>query len=69
MQDADQLLLGNPEVKGVTVDDDGEVTALGYFVVKAKSISNTTTVQMPVRVTDAWGYKKTQDVPVKIKMN
>ena len=46
-----------------------KVAEKGYILIKAKSISQTTTVEMPVTVTDAWGYTKTQNVPVTIKMN
>lgn len=41
----------------------------GWFTVKGNAISNTVDVKMPVTVVDAWGYKKTVEVPVTIKKN
>ena len=58
-------------VEAATAEEENEekLAEKGYILVKAKSISNTTTVQLPVTVEDAWGYTKKQEVPVKIKMN
>lgn len=47
----------------------GAVEITGWFTVKGDAISNTVEVKMPVTVEDAWGYKKTVDVPVTIKKN
>ena len=74
----------NPQIKtvGLGQDDDkyiDKITAYpatstkdgvadGYFVVKGRSLSNTQTVQVPVTVTDAWGYKLQVNVPVTIQV-
>ena len=74
----------NPQIKtvGLGQDDDkyiDKITAYpatltkdgvadGYFVVKGRSLSNTQTVQVPVTVTDAWGYKLQVKVPVTIQV-
>ena len=74
----------NPQIKtvGLGQDDDkyiDKVTAHpaistkdgvvnGYFVVQGRSLSNTQTVQVPVTVTDAWGYKLEVKVPVTIQV-
>ena len=74
----------NPQIKtvGLGQDDDkyiDKITAYpatstkdgvadGYFVVQGRSLSNTQTVQVPVTVTDAWGYKLQVKVPVTIQV-
>ena len=70
----------NPQIKTVEIgkDDDNYIdnvtaypavstkdgVANGYFVVKGRSLSNTQEVELPVTVTDAWGY--TLKVPVSV---
>ena len=49
-----------------TSTKDGVVN--GYFVVQGRSLSNTQTVQVPVKVTDAWGYILKVNVPVTIQV-
>ena len=49
--------------------DNNGVVITGWFTVKGDAISNTVDVKMPVTVEDAWGYKKTVEVPVTIKKN
>ena len=60
-------------IKSVTAEpatkDSNGSTVKGYFLVTAKSLSNTETVQMPVTVKDVWGYTKTDNVPVTIQKN
>ena len=74
----------NPQIKtvGLRQDDDRyieKITAYpatstkdgvvnGYFVVQGRSLSNTQTVQVPVKVTDAWGYELEVKVPVTIQV-
>ena len=75
----------NPQIKAVTAAPDAsnyiksieytkakkvdDVVTTGWFTVKGDAISNTVDVKMPVTVEDAWGYKKTVEVPVTIKKN
>ena len=74
----------NPQIKTVELGQDNdryidEVTAYpatstkdgvvnGYFVVQGRSLSNTQTVQVPVKVTDAWDYTLEVKVPVTIQV-
>ena len=56
------------EVKNVTKDKDDN-TVLGYFEISGNSIENTVTVEMPVTVTDVWGYQLKDSVSVTIVRN
>ena len=74
----------NPQIKtvGLGQDDDkyiDKITAYpavstkdgivnGYFVVQGRSLSNTQNVEVPVTITDAWGYTLTVKVPVTIQV-
>ena len=74
----------NPQIKTVELEKDDDryiekITAYpatstkdgvvnGYFVVQGRSLSNTQTVQVPVKVTDAWGYILEVNVPVTIQV-
>ena len=64
-QDVDRYI-DNVTAYPATSTKDG--VANGYFVVKGRSLSNTQTVQVPVTVTDAWGYKLQVKVPVTIQV-
>ena len=50
-------------------DPTGKKVIPGEFRVFGTSLSNTQTVDMPVTVTDAWGYKLEDSVPVTVQFN
>lgn len=56
-------------VETVPAKTENKDTVKGAFKVTGESISNTVTVEMPVTVEDAWGYKKTVPVSVTITKN
>ena len=55
-------------MKGVTTDDKGNITAKGVINIKGRSLSNDTDIDLPVKITDAWGYELDVTVPVTIKV-
>ena len=75
----------NPQIESVipSVDKDGYMNTAeavkatmvedeyvpGYFLIRGNAVSNTVTVDMPVTVTDAWGYKLNDSVSVTIVRN
>ena len=65
-QDKDQYIKAVETVAAKTVDGK---TVNGGFKLTGESISNTVTVEMPVSVTDAWGYIRTVGVSVTITKN
>lgn len=50
----------------VGVNAKNEKNLIGNILIKGRSISNTTTVKLPIAVTDAWGYVLNTEVPVVI---
>lgn len=66
-EDADKYMK-DVQVKTASKDSKGNIVP-GAFVVTANALSKTVTVDMPVTVTDIWGYKKTDKVKVEIKKN
>ena len=55
-------------MKGVTTDDKGNITAKGVINIKGRSLSNDTDIDLPVKITDAWGYELDVTVPVTVKV-
>ena len=53
---------------GVTTDDKGNITAKGVINIKGRSLSNDTDIDLPVKITDAWGYELDVTVPVTVKV-
>ena len=47
-------------------DKEGKLLQAGVITIKGRSISNTTTVHMPILITDAWGLVLSTSVPVQI---
>ena len=47
-------------------DSEGHLTGNGQIRVQGRSLSNTTTVNMPIAVEDAWGYVLNSEIPVRI---
>ena len=55
-------------MKPVTTDKDGNITANGVINIKGRQLSNDTDIDLPVKITDAWGYELDVTVPVTIKV-
>ena len=53
---------------GVTTDNKGNITAKGVINIKGRSLSNDTDIDLPVKITDAWGYELDVTVPVTVKV-
>ena len=51
-----------------STDADGNIVK-GYIRIKGRALSTTTSVELPVTIKDAWGYKLNVTVPVTVKMN
>ena len=56
--------IDNVTYQKATSSEDGVVN--GWFIVKGRSLSVTQEIELPVTVEDAWGYKKTVNVPATI---
>ena len=52
----------------VTLDEDGKITANGVINIKGRSLSKDTNIDLPVTITDAWGYKLDVTIPVTVKV-
>ena len=61
--DDDEYITDIAYQKAYTTDSG---TVNGWFVVKGKSLSVTQEIEIPVTITDAWGYEKTVKVPATI---
>ena len=66
-QDDDKYI--NTTERVAATQDADKKTVNGYFIVKGKSISQSVNVEVPIKVTDAWGYVLTNKLPVSIKKN
>lgn len=66
-QDADKYIKAIETVAATKAANGSTVN--GGFKLTGESISNTVTVEMPVTVEDAWGYKRTVGVSVTITKN
>ena len=47
---------------------DGNIVANGVINIKGRSLSKDTDIDLPVTITDAWGYKLDVTVPVTVKV-
>ena len=65
----DQHLIKTIGLDPATYDADSKTKYNGAIVVKGENILNTTEVQMPITVTDVWGYELKEEVSVTIQMN
>ena len=54
---------------GATRNSQTGATTAGYFTVYGNSLSTTTNVELPITVTDAWGYTVNATIPVTINVN
>ncbi|MDM8242726.1 hypothetical protein QUW47_12710 [Phocaeicola barnesiae] len=52
----------------VSLDKDGNIVANGVINIKGRSLSKDTDIDLPVTITDAWGYKLDVTVPVTVKV-
>ena len=55
-------------MKAVTTDKDNNITAKGVINIKGRSLSKDTDIDLPVKITDAWGYELDVTVPVTVKV-
>ena len=62
---SDTYFTKDPEIKPATKDSKDVITN-GYFLLTAGQLVNTTETTVTVTVTDIWGYKKPNEVKVKI---
>ena len=65
----DQHLIKTIGLAPATYDADSKTKYNGAIVVTGENILNTTEVQMPITVTDVWGYELKEEVSVTIQMN
>ena len=65
----DQNLIKTIGLAPATYDADSKTKYNGAIVVTGENILNTTEVQMPITVTDVWGYELNEKVSVTIQMN